>query len=223
MFKSFFSLLLCIICTVRVYAQGMVPDTIVNPAAHQLRLGFDLSKIVLNGINDKVISYEFAADYYLGKDLYAVLDAGWGNARIDYSDLRYDSKSVFLKLGIDKSLFVRKRPDDWGMGFIGIRYGLGRVDRGTVFYSTDDGFGSITGGTIASKQTMAHWLELTGGMRVELWKNLFAGWNIRLKVLMNPAAFGELKPYSIAGYGLGEKNTAFSYNFFLAYAIRWKR
>ena len=59
-------------------------------------------------------------------------------------------------------------------------------------------------------------------MKIELINGFFAGWTVRAKFLINPKAMGDLKPYLIAGYGAGEKSTAFDYNFYLSYAVRWK-
>ena len=146
---------------------------------------------------------------------------GFGNSNIQYADLKYATNNSFLRVGFDKSLFARKRPQDWGLGFFGLRYGLALIQRGDAQYTTDDGLGGHTSGQIASDNFNAHWLELCGGMKVELFRGLFAGWTIRSKFLLNQKAFGDLKPAYIAGYGAGEKLTAFDYNFYIAYAFRW--
>ena len=66
---------------------------------------------------------------------------------------------------------------------------------------------------------MAHWLELNGGFRMEIMKNIFVGWNARAKTFINPKKFELLPPSYVAGYGRGDKNTAFSYNFYLLYGF----
>lgn len=223
MSKYFFSfLLLC--CPFLLFAQANEDDSVKAKTAnsgHQLRVSFDASKVLFNSLVKDKKSYEVAVDYYLNNELYALAEFGAGNSDINYPDLKYTSSNTFLRVGIDKSLFERKKPQDWGLAFIGFRYGLGLGKRNEAQYTTDDGFGGITSGTISSDNFTAHWGELTGGMRVELFKNTFAGWNVRFKFLLNQKAFGELKPAYVAGYGPGEKGTVFDYNFYLAYAIRW--
>jgi hypothetical protein len=193
----------------------------VQPVTHQLRVSFDVSKLVQNSLADNRKSWEGALDYYLKNELYLTAEGGAGNSDINYPDLRYASSNLFFRGGIDKALFVRKKPQDWGMGFIGLRYGFGLVKREEAHYTTDDGLGGITNGVVASDRFTVHWLELTGGMRVELFRHCFAGWNVRIRFLLNQQAMGDLKPAYIAGYGAGEKATAFDYNFYLAYALRW--
>lgn len=212
-------------CPFLLFAQEANDDSVLVKAkansGHQLRLSFDASKLLLNNLTDNKSAYEGALDYYLNKELYAVADLGMGNSVIDYPDLKYKTNNTFLRLGLDKSLFERKRPQDWGIGFFGFRYGLGFINRSEAQYSTDDGLGGITSGTLAADNFTAHWFELTGGMKLELIKGVFAGWTVRAKFLLNQKALGDLKPAYIAGYGPGEKATAFDYNFYISYAIRW--
>ncbi|MDI9319731.1 MAG: DUF6048 family protein [Phycisphaerales bacterium] len=207
-----------------VSAQETKQDTLAHSQAnptHQLRFSIDANKILLNTIIDNRTSYEASVDYYWHKEIYLLSDFGWGNSSIDYSDLKYKTNNTFLRLGMDKPLFVRKQAQDWGMGFVGFRYALGFVHRDAAQYTTNDGLGGIISGTIPAADFTAHWMELTGGMRIELVKNVFAGWNVRVKFLLNPTSFGELKPAYITGFGSGDKNTAFDYNVYIGYALRW--
>lgn len=223
MSKFIFSLLF-IFSSFSLWAQDGDEDTVVTPkmnSGHLLRFSFDASKLLLNQLVDNKTAYEFAVDYYLKGEIFAVAETGFGSSNIDYPDLKYTTTNTFFRLGIDKSLFPRKKPQDWGMGFFGLRYGLGLIQRNEALYVTNDGFGGITFGRIAADNFTAHWFELTGGMKVELLKGFFAGWTVRAKFLLNQKSFGDLKPAYIAGYGAGEKATAFDYNFYLSYALRW--
>lgn len=222
MSKFIFSFLICLSpCFLFAQENEDSVGTIKMNSGHQLRFSFDASKLLLNNLVENKTVYEGAIDYYLNSELYAVAEFGAGNSNIDYPDLKYKTNNTFLRLGIDKSLFVRKKPQDWGLGFFGFRYGLGLIQRNEAQYTTNDGLGGITSGIIPADNFRAHWFELTGGMKVELFKGFFAGWTVRAKFLLNQKALGDLKPAYIAGYGPGEKATAFDYNFYLAYAIRW--
>lgn len=227
MSKYIFSLFL-FCCPLFLFAQENEADTLVPQkkqinSGHLLRFSFDISRILNNALIDNRKAYEGSIDYYLKNELYAVADFGAGSSNIDYADLKYQSNNVFIRAGLDKAMFIRKKPQDWGMAFVGFRYGLGIIKRNEAQYTTNDGFGGITSGTVPADNFAAHWFELTGGMRVELFRNTFAGWNIRFKFLLNQKSSGELKPAYIAGYGAGDKATAFDYNFYFAYAIRWNK
>jgi hypothetical protein len=189
----------------------------------QLRFGVDISKPIVNSFSDKRKSYEFEADYYWKKELYIVGEAGWGNSTLVDTSLRFSSSNIFFKGGINKSMLSRVMPGDWDMAFIGFRYAIGFIDRGDAYYMTRDNYWGSTTGTIPGTNMTAHWAEVVSGVRLELYKGIFAGWNVRGKFLLNKRQFRELPPAFIAGYGAGDKNSNFDFNFYLSYAIRWRK
>lgn len=229
MLKYFISILF-IMVSFSVFAQEEVEDEAgeerpeIVDSAHQLRFGFDISKILFNQLqkdNQKRTSYEFELDYYHRKDMYFVLEGGWGNSSLSYADLSYEANNIFFRAGINKSLLPRLKQDDWDMALIGLRYGVGFVNRGDANYVITDSTWGTVSGTVPGVNQNAHWMEITGGVRVEVINNVFLGWNIRGKFMLNAKKFTELPPYFIAGYGKGEKNSIFDFNVSLAYAIRW--
>lgn len=194
----------------------------IKPDQKQLRLGVDISKPILNAVSGNRHTYEFSLDYNLPKDIYLVAEAGWGGSDIDYADLKYTSANSFFRIGVDKSMLQRLFPSDWDYLFVGARYGIGFIRRNEAVYTTADPVWGATTGTIPAQSYTGHWVELTGGLRVELLRGMFAGYTVRAKFLLNQSAFRELPPAFVAGYGKGEKTTAFDFNFYLQYAIRWK-
>lgn len=225
MFRSFSSVLLLLVFPLAALAQSDSTDTegtsAVKPDKKQLRIGFDISKPILNALSDTRKSYEFSIDYNLPKDIYLVAEGGFGGSDIDYTDLKYTSNNTFFRIGVDKSMLQRLFPSDWDFLFVGLRYGIAVIQRSDATYVTTDPVWGSTSGTIAAKSFTGHWAELTAGLRVELFKGLFAGYTVRGKFLINQAPFRELPPAFVAGYGKGEKSTAFDFNFYLQYALRW--
>ena len=187
----------------------------------QLRFGFDISKPVINLIQDTRRSYEAELDYYIGHEVYAVAEGGFGQANYSYPDLSYKSTNSFLRAGVDRTLITRINGRDWDMAFVGVRYGVAFINRQEANYTIIDSLWGSTSGTIPAKAFTAQWAEVTGGVRVELAKGISAGWNIRGRFLLNEASFRELSPVFIAGFGRGDKTTVFDFNFFICYAIRW--
>jgi hypothetical protein len=188
----------------------------------QLRISFDISKPVVNLMQDTRNSYEAAVDYYLRKEVYAVVEGGFGNARYEYPDLSYRSANAFFRIVIDKTLIKRLNGNDWDAAFIGIRYGAAFIDRQEASYAIVDSLWGASAGVIPAKAFTAHWAEITGGVRVELLRNIMAGWNVRGRFLLNDKAFGELSPVFIAGYGKGDKTTVFDFSFYICYTLRWR-
>lgn len=204
-------------------AQEGSNDTVAvaRPDAKQIRVGIDISRPVLNQVFRNRHSYEFSLDYSLPKDIYLVAEGGFGGSDVAYEDLRYTSNNSFFRAGIDKSMLQRLFPSDWDYLFVGLRYGVGLVERSDAVYTTVNPVWGSTSGSIEGKKVSAHWAELTAGLRVELLKGFFAGYTVRAKFLITQSVFRELPPAYVAGYGKGEKTTSFDFNFYLQYALRW--
>lgn len=223
--RSIFSLLL-LCCALPATAQD---TTTAKPKrrkeikadGHQLRIGVDIVNPIMNAFMKTRQNYELGLDYYFKKEVYLVAEGGFGDAKVDYTDLKYTTNSTFVRVGVDKCMLQRLFPGDWDMAFIGMRYGLGMIQRGPATYTIDNPLWGPTTGTIDSRNFTAHWAEITAGVRVELLKGFVAGWNVRAKFMLNAKSFEDLSPAYISGYGKGDKSTAFDFNFYLCYALRW--
>jgi hypothetical protein len=221
----YISNILFLLLSVQAYGQKDTADvnaiSAIEPNQRQLRLGVDLSRPVMNMLVKSRHSYEFIVDYSLPKELYLVAEGGFGGSDINYPDLKYTSTNTFVKFGVERSMLQRMFPEDWDLLFVGIRYGMAFIRRKEAIFTTNDQFWGTTTGTIPAKNITGHWAELTAGLRVELFKGIFTGYTIRGKFLLNQGPFRELPPAYVAGYGKGEKNTVFDFNFYLQYALRW--
>jgi hypothetical protein len=204
-------------------------DSLANRKAvvmqNQLCIGIDFFQPVINSFTGSKKAYELSIDYALKKEMYLAFEAGFGNASVNYTlpDLRYSSSNSFFRIGFNKSMLQRMHNADWDIVFLGLRYGLAFINRGDALYTIENQYFGNSGGVIPGESLTAHWLEITGGMRVELYKAFCAGYNIRTKFLMNPKALKELAPYSIAGFGKGEKTAIFDFNMYISYALRWNK
>lgn len=194
-----------------------------EPTVHQLALSFDVFQPIMNYHNEVKEGYQFAIDYYLHKELYLVLEGGWGSAHVNYSDLAYNSKNSYYAFGFNKSLINRLTPNDWDMVFMGLRLAAAPIERTMGTYTVVDSFWGSTSGTIPAKNFVGVWAEITAGIRLELIKGFCVGWNIRGKFMLDGKSFKDLPPTYIAGYGKGDKGSVFDFNFYLTYALRWNR
>ena len=200
-----------------------LPKKRVELAGRQLTLSFDIVSPIKNALTTLHTGYEFGADYYLHGELYLVAEGGWGSSRVNYSDLAYSTTNNFVRVGFNKILLPRENPTDWGGMFMGLRLAAANIQRSAATYQVVDSLWGNTTGAKPAENFNAYWMEITGGVRVELYHGLLAGWNIRGKFMLNGRSFNDLSPIFIAGYGKGDKNAVFDFNFYLSYAIRWKR
>src|SRR5688572_28126032 len=208
--SKFFTSILFLLFSFTLHAQDDdVEEETDKPAVvdsfHQLRFGFDLSKPIINAFVPERQAYEFELEYYHRKEMYYILEAGWGNGYLDSAYLSYKNRNTFFKGGLNKGILTRLFPGDWDYAFIGLRYAVGMIHRDDAKYMIRDSLWGNSMGTIPGQNLTAHWLELTGGVRVELAKGFFLGWNIRGRFMLNGKKFKELPPSYIAGYGRGDK------------------
>jgi len=224
------SLLLCafMVCGfATVFAHGFNVDSTKSPALKDtsykkftyFRFGVDLSKIVRSQLAKDYKTYEFQIDANFSKQTSLAFEFGGGNSQVDNAFLVYKSSSVFGRLGIDKTFFNTEFKGDMDNAFVGIRLAFSPIQRNNATFVIKDQFWGDTSGVINSTRFNAMWIELNGGFRVELYKNIFAGWNVRAKTFLNPKRFELLPPSYLAGYGRGDKNTAFDFNFYILYGI----
>ena len=197
--------------------------TVKSPTFTYVRVGIDLSKVVSSFLQKQYDVIEFQADVYYKKDLYFAAEFGAGNSLVDNDFLTYKSNNTFISIGLDKTFFAKDFRGDFDNAFVGLRYGVGLINRGEASYSIQDIVWGNTQGLIPAEHFIAHWLELTGGFRMELMKNIFVGWNIRARTFINPTKFEKLPPSYVAGYGRGDKNSNFGYNFYLLYGLGKRR
>lgn len=193
-------------------------DTLQKPFKY-VRIGIDLSKVIRSQVQKGVNVYEFQIDANLFKATSVVGEFGFGNSDVENKFLKYNSQNTFVRIGVDKYFFSKEFTGDMDNAFVGLRYALSKVSRSDAIWTIYDPVWGNTQSSVPSAAFVAHWIELTGGMRLEIIKNVFAGWNVRVKTFMNPKKFELLPPAYLAGFGAGDKNTAFDFNFYLLYGI----
>ncbi|HMN33002.1 MAG: hypothetical protein IT215_07440 [Chitinophagaceae bacterium] len=210
------SILLVLVSNISAFAKQK--DTI-DARFDFYRIGIDISKIPASILNNDYNAYEFTFDVHYKRDLFLEADFGFGNSNTKNLNLNFDSKNAFVRFGIDKTFFSKDYKGDFDNAFVGLRYAASYINRSVASYFIKDTVWGSSSGNISEANLMAHWVELIGGFKVELKKHLFLGWNVRFKALLSAKKIQELPPNYIAGYGRGEKNTAFGYNLYLLYGF----
>ena len=179
------------------------------------RVGADISKWLASLVQNNYKEIEFAGDVLYKRNLFLAMELGTGNSRVQNEFLQYKSSNTFIRLGIDKTFFAKEHARDMDNAFVGFRYAFAPIVRKEAIFTMKDPIWGNNTGTIAPESFIAHWMELTGGFRLEVIPNIFVGWNIRVRTFLNPSRFEKLAPFHVAGYGSGEKATAFGYNFYI--------
>ncbi len=222
MLKFIFSLsLFC----VSLLGNAQTKDTakVSYPERYGLRLGVDLHKIARTFYEKDYRGLEVVGDYRLTKKFFIAGEIGNEDKTIDDDRLNFTTKGTYFKVGFDYNSF-----ENWldmeNMIYVGMRYGVSSFSHTLNSYKIYDpnnyyGETIITSGAKFDNLN-ASWVEVIGGIKAELFNNLYLGFSVRLNYLVSnkkPADFDNL---FIPGYNRtydGKFGAGFNYT--LSYFI----
>ena len=190
-----------------------------------LRAGVDLFKLTKSFVDDDYKGLELVGDYRLTKKLYLSAELGNENKTTDEPQLNFTTKGTYLKIGIDFNAY-----ENWldmeNQIYIGGRYGTSAFSQNlnhySIYYNTGGFLGEHT--VVHANQNFsglsAHWLEFVGGVRAEIFDNLFIGFSVRLNYLITqktPENFDNL--YIPGFHRTYDGNWGVGFNYTISYFI----
>lgn len=215
--RYIFSLLLLVSLSVGAQQQEVQlknADTVVTKFSvtqkeqrYGLRVGIDLHRLSRSFYQDGFKGLELTGDYRLSKKLYAATELGNVTFQINDDRVNFTTKGSYIKLGFDYNAY-----ENWldmnNMIYFGFRYGFStfsqRLNSYTVYQNSDinadddpnNYFDDVTRYPGQDyKGFSAHWVEFVGGMKAELFSNIFLGFSVRLNSLIvnkKPTGFDNL-------------------------------
>lgn len=205
-------------------------DSVPKPTYKQrygLRIGADISKPIRSIFDADYKGLELSADYRYNYNYFISGEVGFEKKNTETDYFNFSTQGQYLKLGADYNTY-----GNWyGMEnliFIGGRYAFSTFNQKVNSYTLHtlhnywnepiEGTNSNILTTYSGRT--AHWLEFVVGLKVELFKNLYAGASIRLgKILFqNKNSF---QNYYIPGFGRVWEDSSYgiNYNYTLTYLI----
>jgi hypothetical protein len=185
-----------------------------------IRIGVDLGKVgyyfLTNQTNQTL---EFAADMSYKKIL-LVGEAGYSRFNIDKENYAYSSNGVFARIGMEHNL-LKGGGDNYI--FVGARYGISQFSYQVSDIVLADRFwGSYT--LNSDKQNVtAHWGEAVGGVKVNVFGNVFLGFTGRFKLRIAQSDYGTVDPILIPGFGRPARRNVMGFNYYVYYLIPFKK
>ena len=222
MLRFIFSLsLLCV--SLLVNAQTKDTVKVMYPERYGLRLGTDLHKIARSFYEKDYRGFEVVGDYRLTKRFYIAGEFGNEDKTVDDDRLNFTTKGSYFKVGFDYNSF-----ENWldmeNMIYVGMRYGVSSFSHTLNSYKIYDPTNYYGENVVISGEEFdgltASWLEVVGGIKAELFNNLYMGFSVRLNYLVSnkkPDGFDNL---FIPGYNRtydGKFGAGFNYT--LSYFI----
>lgn len=197
-----------------------VPE-VVYPLYNGVNVGLDLFGIGNKAMGGDFLSSEVSVDVNLKNRFFPVIEVGHGQTDTsnDYGT-HYKSSAPYMRIGMDYNILYKKKFKNYM--FAGFRYGMSSFNYDIEALSIND---PVYGGTINNPNQIdgsyggsvpfvhkgmegsMQWFELCGGVRAQIWKDLYMGWSIRLKyrTSSSPDKYGD--PWYVPGYGKYSGNT----------------
>lgn len=187
--RSIFSIALVLV-SLSTVAQEKAKDSVKTGKTERygLRVGVDLHRLSKSFYDDKYQGFEVVGDYRLTKKIYIAGELGNEKKTVDDDQLNFTTKGSYFKVGFDYNAH-----ENWldleNMIYAGMRYGVSSFSQelnSYSIYNTNQYFGQtmIVSGKEYSGLT-ASWIEVVGGVKAELFDNLFLGFSTRLNYLVS--------------------------------------
>jgi hypothetical protein len=213
--SGYFISLLILITAGNLVAQ----DTVLFPL--KLRAGIDIAGpgIYLSDRNNFSMEGYFSFDK--SEKMAYVLEAGYLNYKYSQYNYEYTSKGVFARLGVDFNLLKPEMSLGKYWAGVGLRYGISLFNSETPSFQSENYWGTVTS-SIPAKKAMGHFIEVSPGVKTEIFRNISMGWTIRLKLLISGGGGSDLRPIYFPGYGNSGKRTAAGISYFITWNIPYK-
>lgn len=168
-------------------AQTKDTTKVVYPERYGLRIGVDLHRLTKSLYDSNYKGLEVVADYRLTNRFYVAGELGNEEKTVDDDRLNFTTKGTYFKVGFDYNSF-----ENWldmeNMIYVGMRYGLSSHSQTRNSYKIYDPSNYYGETIITSGEKFdglsASWLEVVGGIKAELFNNLYLGFSVRLNYLV---------------------------------------
>lgn len=192
------------------------PDSVRNrflPTG--IRVGTDVIHLVKTRTQDNFHGWEVVGEVDFDRYILAVEHGTWGrNLKADSAS--YANEGAFWRVGIDVN-FLSHDPDR-NVFFLGARYGRSVFSEAMSIDRFDPIWGPHADSFYQS-DVNARWIELTGGLRVKIWKIFWLGYTGRFKFALSTDASDEMLPYDVPGFGSTSKETTWGFNYYVMLRI----
>lgn len=214
------SLILLLTSTLTLAQEDSIPT---YPQRYGLRVGIDLHRLTKSFYDNDYKGLEIVADYRLTKKHFIAGEIGNEEKTVDDDRFNFTTKGTYFKVGFDYNAF-----ENWldmeNMIYAGMRVGFSSFSHEMNSYKIYDPT-NYYGETIFNTGQKfdglnASWLELVGGIKAEIFNNVFLGFSVKVNYLFSDKKPENFDNLFIPGYNRtydGKFGAGFNYS--LSYFI----
>ena len=159
-----------------------------------VRVGYDLARMGQSAFSSNFFGQGLSAEIDFNT-LFLVGEVGFEDRSFPVSN--YSTDGYFFRVGVDANMI--KYDKSKSVITFGLRYAGSGFSQQLMTERTDE-FGQREI-RISESGLQARWFEAGLGMKVRVWKQLFAGYDFSLRFGSSIDDGGELLPFYIPGYG----------------------
>ena len=219
MLISFTRILLVFLIPVTIFSQENIvsTDSVTQKQKYGLRLGLDINKLVNSSINNNYDGFELNADYRIGNKLYIASEIGLIENTEDEEYINFTTKGTYIKSGIDYNMYTNWI-DMQNMIFAGFRIGYSNFEQTINNYTIYDTNNQIWGQSfintpINNEDLYSLWVELIIGLKAEIFNNLFLGFNLEVKKMVNSEIKNNIQNMYVPGFNKTFEGSSFGVGF----------
>lgn len=219
MLRYISSLVVLVVFSVQLFAQTQVEKK--EPwKLTGIKAGMDIGRFSSYVFKPERTSYAGSFDIGFNNKYFFVAEAGYSTIDLERENYNYNSDGTFYKLGLDYNMLKKVPTDFLGAGFR-IAYSSLNHSATNIRFTSNHWEDYFTSQNMETNQTM--WLEVSFGVKGEIFKNIYLGWSALLKVRFYGGTDDNFQPYDIPGYGNATKSINLGANYFIYYQIPFNR
>ena len=192
-----------------------------------LRVGFDLYRIILSRVSDDFDGFEIVGDLKVSEDFFIALELGSLDTNKQVEQVNFTTNGSYFKVGFDYNMFENLE----GMNnhiTLGARIGSSRhnqtLNSYTILDRTRYWSGSdlpVTNGFATGERPdlNALWFEVVLNFKVQILKNIYTGISLRLNRLISDKIPSNFDNIYIPGFNKKTQDNVFGagFNYTLTY------
>ncbi len=195
-------------------------DTVTVPL--HIRTGFDAAAPLMKLFNNDLTTYGIVASVDLNQAFTVV--TGLRYTSFHTSGLFYDfnSNGLSITAGSDYNFISARLSKGKHFAGIGVRYGMSFYSEEAPMIRYINEWGTATASLGQSRHT-GHFLEVTPGVRTELFPGVTIGWNLYMRLLLSAGAGSDIKPVWMPGYGAATSGMTTGAEYYISVSIPFKK
>lgn len=197
-----------------------------------IRIGPAVNALIQTALDRQGTYYGFQADMAIRRFMVS-LEYGHADLRrssepgVPEADVfSYRSSGDYYKMGVDANVLLDKQENSYdarnNVIFFGLKYALAVVDD-EVSFRTRDNIWENSSITQSNENLGVRWLEFNAGVKVGVAKNVFIGYTLRYRFLRRYLDRSSLVPYRVPGFGDGDDEANFGFDYYIYYRIPFKK